>query len=286
MKIAIRSIFVVGLLAVGFLLGRLTAERSEIVAPSDIAHAEENPPDRPGEPRTGTTPERSRDRATAPETAPIAPREAPATVLPRSTPFQPTPAVDVGRPTNGAGRANDSQPLADGLALGCDKEPTLRSTSGGARAALNFVNDRSAPVTVYWLDSAGERKAFRTLAPGEAFTQSTFVGHAWLVADPSDRCLDVYLPQLQTTQLTVSKHFVLRCTERYRSIEAKVPTEIEVTNDLATPVEIHWLDYEGSKQSRGTVRSGQVFKQRTFVGHPWLVTGEDGNCIGVYVPML
>jgi hypothetical protein len=36
---------------------------------------------------------------------------------------------------------------------------------------------------------SGRRKHYKTLNPGQSYTQSTFATHPWIAVDPSGRCL-------------------------------------------------------------------------------------------------
>jgi hypothetical protein len=56
-----------------------------------------------------------------------------------------------------------------------------RSTAGSTRAAITFVNRLESPVDIYWIDYAGDRVFYQTLAPGERYLQLTFLTHPWLV---------------------------------------------------------------------------------------------------------
>ena len=57
---------------------------------------------------------------------------------------------------------------------------------------MTFVNQTKAEVEIFWLDEAGERKPYGTLAAGERHAQHTFAGHVWLAATPEGRVLGVF----------------------------------------------------------------------------------------------
>eukprot|EP01063_Lacrimia_lanifica_P041340 TRINITY_DN9622_c1_g1_i1.p1 TRINITY_DN9622_c1_g1~~TRINITY_DN9622_c1_g1_i1.p1 ORF type:complete len:515 (+),score=145.70 TRINITY_DN9622_c1_g1_i1:85-1629(+) len=56
-------------------------------------------------------------------------------------------------------------------------------------SAITFRNTLAAPVTVLWCPDGGEEKLYRTLAPGAAYTQSTYAGHRWCVRSGDGRAL-------------------------------------------------------------------------------------------------
>jgi len=72
--------------------------------------------------------------------------------------------------------------------LGCDGNLRTESRQS-APVNVTFRNESTSDVTVDWIDSQGEIKAFRTLAPGQQYTQSTYQGHVWMIAGGSGACL-------------------------------------------------------------------------------------------------
>jgi hypothetical protein len=88
--------------------------------------------------------------------------------------------------------------------LPCSQEKGLRSPqSGTAASSLEFVNSRNAVVKIYWLDAAGQRKPYRTLNPGQAYTQGTFVSHPWVVTDAADACLTIFRPAQSSDRVVI-----------------------------------------------------------------------------------
>jgi TonB family protein len=76
----------------------------------------------------------------------------------------------------------------------CAAEASLKSAGGGAAASLEFVNESGALRKLYWLDSAGARRLFQTIAPGATYAQRSYVGHPWVVTDIQDTCVAIYVP--------------------------------------------------------------------------------------------
>lgn len=61
--------------------------------------------------------------------------------------------------------------------------------------------------------------------------------------------------------------------------------QLTVKNRSKIEIKTHWLDWQGDRQARRSVKPGkQVVYTRTFEGHPWLITDTMGNALGVYVP--
>ncbi len=57
----------------------------------------------------------------------------------------------------------------------------VRSGANGEETEIVFRNRTNAPVKLFWLDAAGERREYGIVAPGAERAQHTFAGHAWLI---------------------------------------------------------------------------------------------------------
>lgn len=55
------------------------------------------------------------------------------------------------------------------------------SASGGEAAVITFVNATDADIEVAWINLEGGRIPYQTIAPGQRWSQNTYVGHAWIV---------------------------------------------------------------------------------------------------------
>ncbi len=78
--------------------------------------------------------------------------------------------------------------------LACSLEPTLHSITGDVSTSIQFMNQTSGPVTVYWLNYQGERVIYNTLLAGQSYDQQTFLTHPWVVTDANGVCLGIWLP--------------------------------------------------------------------------------------------
>lgn len=61
----------------------------------------------------------------------------------------------------------------------------------------------------------------------------------------------------------------------FKSISATVPSEIEFTNQTMYTVEVYWVDYQGELQLYQTLPPGNVYIQRTYETHPWVVKDKE-----------
>ncbi len=58
-----------------------------------------------------------------------------------------------------------------------------------------------------------------------------------------------------------------------------------VKNRSAIEIQTHWIDWAGTRQPRRNVKPGEeITIERTFEGHPWLLTDTKGKALGVYMP--
>ncbi|MFI7577421.1 hypothetical protein [Micromonospora sp. NPDC049497] len=87
--------------------------------------------------------------------------------------------------------------------LPASREPALRSTGGGPETFIDFVNARSAPVTVYWLNYDGQRQRYAVLQPGHGYRQHTYVGHPWVVTEADGRALVCFQPTTTVAKAVV-----------------------------------------------------------------------------------
>ena len=71
----------------------------------------------------------------------------------------------------------------------CSNEKSLKSLPSSAASELSFQNRSADKRRIYWIDQEGDRKFYGIVEPGNAFRQSTSVGHAWVVTDDAEKCL-------------------------------------------------------------------------------------------------
>lgn len=71
----------------------------------------------------------------------------------------------------------------------CLEEEATGSTQTGEAVSIRFSNESRTEVTIWWLDSRGKRVLYRRLGPLDSYVQPTFRKHAWVVADPTGKCI-------------------------------------------------------------------------------------------------
>ena len=83
------------------------------------------------------------------------------------------------------------------LPRNCVEEPSLKSPQGATATSIRFANESAAPKKLYWLDYAGRRVLYQTIAPHTTYEQPTSIGHPWVVTSEQDACWGIYLPTEQ-----------------------------------------------------------------------------------------
>lgn len=60
------------------------------------------------------------------------------------------------------------------------------------------------------------------------------------------------------------------------SRRGNVPIKLRVTNDLAHPITVYWVDFKGNHVERGTISpNGGTWRQTTWIDHPWIFCATD-----------
>ena len=57
---------------------------------------------------------------------------------------------------------------------------------------IQFVNMKSSPLKLFWLDLYGKRKFHKEIPAKTTVVQDSVAGHLWLVADPDEDGLAIY----------------------------------------------------------------------------------------------
>ena len=89
------------------------------------------------------------------------------------------------------------------LASSCSLENTVRSLTFDTPTSIEFVNNSSQTVKIYWLDYFGTRTLYATLPAAASYVQQTFVTHPWLVATTNDSCLGIYFPTAAPSRVII-----------------------------------------------------------------------------------
>ncbi len=72
---------------------------------------------------------------------------------------------------------------------GDDRDVPRASRRTGEESAIRFENRTAGPITLFWLDSGGQRRPYGVVAPGGTRSQHTFEGHVWEAVGAEGRVL-------------------------------------------------------------------------------------------------
>lgn len=70
---------------------------------------------------------------------------------------------------------------------------------------------------------------------------------------------------------------------KHKSGKDSKSTAIHFVNRTGMTLTLYWLDYDGKRQSYGTISPGEQHDQNTFVSHVWLLTDAEGKGIALFV---
>ena len=80
-----------------------------------------------------------------------------------------------------------------------------RSTGGGERTEIAFVNKSDEKLKIFWLDEGGEKRPYKVLEPGGTWSIWTVEGHYWITETMSGRAIAVYKPSNGSTAFLDNK---------------------------------------------------------------------------------
>jgi CHAT domain/VHL beta domain len=94
------------------------------------------------------------------------------------------------------------------------------------------------------------------------------------------------LPLRESDKIDGLKATSCQDKRKHRSLSSNTRTTMQVINKRSSPVKIYWINYQGENQHYFDLGAGKQRKQKTFVGHPWLITNkqESQDCLGIFFP--
>jgi len=70
---------------------------------------------------------------------------------------------------------------------------------------------------------------------------------------------------------------------RLRSMQGNVHTQMQFINRSHQEVRTYWLDYSGRRVFYKAIPPNGSYTQPTYQTHPWVVTNQANNCIGIFI---
>jgi hypothetical protein len=110
-----------------------------------------------------------------------------------------------------------------------------------------------------------------------------------------DRAKTVLQPQLMAEQnpnvdkatLSITTNLEeISCAKAHelKSIKGNVQTFIFFKNQSNSTIKIYWLDYYGKRKLYNTLFPSQQWREHTYLTHPWMITDENDQCLGIFLP--
>lgn len=64
-----------------------------------------------------------------------------------------------------------------------------------------------------------------------------------------------------------------------RSLASNRPAVLHFANSTGRTLRIYWLDFQGQRRFYRELKTGQDYRQPTFLSHPWIAVDAAGNCV-------
>ena len=117
--------------------------------------------------------------------------------------------VIIGAASGGGSSSHSTTTLSNAAShaasIGITVTTSCTGASGGngtQTATISWLNSTKSPAKIYWLTYSGARDLYDTLAPGQSYSQPTYVGHRWLVVE-SGACSAMTVMKPGTQMFTI-----------------------------------------------------------------------------------
>jgi TIR domain/VHL beta domain len=135
---------------------------------------------------------------------------------------------------------------------------------------------------IYPYPRTTHRLRFVTIALVSALILIGSVGVLFWVSKPTPA------PSTPTTQRpsSMERAEAIPCSEekKLRSLATTTAASIVFLNKSGYIKRLYWLNHDGERVFYYTLESSQSVHQQTLIGHPWVVTNNDGLCESIYLP--
>ena len=100
--------------------------------------------------------------------------------------------------TNAALAAKLQAELPKGRTLSCAARASLTSISSLVRVFVTYQNDRTAPVSLWWIDESGKEVLYAKILAGKSDMQAGSFTSFWVIKDMAGRCIEIIQPGTAT----------------------------------------------------------------------------------------
>ncbi len=144
---------------------------------------------------------------------------------------------------------------------------------------------------VAYIDVAGSmHRALGPKAPSTGVSNRTELGKMNKDSRPVTNKPEAAIQNKDETETRVDNAAALKSLDcgrerAYASPNGISPAaDLELINSRSEPVQVYWLNQNGTRVLYQSLYPGQGYTQATYAGHPWVVSNNDGRCLSVFIP--
>jgi hypothetical protein len=89
--------------------------------------------------------------------------------------------------------------LPKGRALPCADKASLKSISSFVRMSVTYQNDRTQPVSLWWINENGKEVSYANILAGKSDLQAGSFTSFWVIKDMAGRCVEIIQPGTATS---------------------------------------------------------------------------------------
>jgi len=135
----------------------------------------------------------------------------------------------VGLPNVASSPSGDSSQGANLAQRPRSSPQVLRSIHGRVPTTLTFVNRTTSSVRILWLNYQGREVFYRSLGPGESYTQTTYATHPWRIRDASSgKVLRTLVANADPERITIGRDQSREESDQIPTIPLPVSDEIPI----------------------------------------------------------
>jgi len=161
----------------------------------------------------------------------------------------------------------------------CKKAVTLVETTICAKDEISNLDSQVAQLYNNALDASVNLNSIK------------YEQNSWL-KNVRDKCTNTeclknaYLARIDELNKINAVHSPLMCeSEKIISSSNSIfSTSVKFFNLLDKTIRVYWINYSGKRVFYREIQKNSEYEQQTYLTHPWVVTDEYDNCLGVYYP--
>lgn len=93
--------------------------------------------------------------------------------------------------------------LPKGATLSCAAKSGLTSIASVVRVFVTYQNERTAPISLWWIDETGKEVHYANILAGKSDLQAGSFTSFWVIRDMAGRCIEIIQPGTATDLIHV-----------------------------------------------------------------------------------